>query len=66
LFDLIATTGQVQASGCHTPTSDKKSLSLAGPSTRQSETIPAVYVSQPQAVAHLIEKAATGALVAGQ
>ena len=26
----------------------------------------AVYVSQPQAVAHLIEKAATGALVAGQ
>ena len=26
----------------------------------------AVYVSQPQAVAHLIEKAATGALLAGQ
>ena len=26
----------------------------------------AVYVSQPQAVAHLIEKAATSALVAGQ
>src|SRR4029077_7178416 len=26
----------------------------------------ALYVSQPQAVAHLIEKAATGALVAGQ
>ena len=26
----------------------------------------AMYVSQPQAVAHLIEKAATGALVAGQ
>src|SRR5213595_1500501 len=26
----------------------------------------AVYVSQPEAVAHFIEKAATGALVAGQ
>jgi hypothetical protein len=36
----------------------------AGATVVEVKSSHAVYVSQPQAVAHLIEKAATGALVA--
>jgi hypothetical protein len=37
----------------------------AGPTVVEVKASHAVYVSQPQAVADLIEKAATGALAAG-
>src|SRR5579859_6979535 len=48
------------------PAAQRAMSKRAGSTVVEVKGSHAVYVSQPQAVAHLIEKAATGALVAGQ
>src|SRR5580704_12428483 len=48
------------------PAAQRAMAKRAGSTVVEVKGSHAVYVSQPQAVAHLIEKAATGALVAGQ
>jgi hypothetical protein len=46
------------------PNAQRLMSKRAGATVVEVKSSHAVYVSQPQAVAHLIEKAATGALVA--
>ena len=48
------------------PDAQRAMSKRAGSTVVEVKSSHAVYVSQPQAVAHLIEKAATGALLAGQ
>jgi hypothetical protein len=48
------------------PDAQRAMSNRAGSTVVEVKGSHAVYVSQPQAVAHFIEKAATGALVAGQ
>ncbi len=47
------------------PDAQRAMSKRAGPTVVEVKASHAVYVSQPQAVADLIEKAATGALAAG-